>query len=91
MIHGERLIEILDRLLDVEPDIPLRVDLWSYKEIAAYLKMKKRTVSDVMTKKPGFPQAIYLPTRSGKGRAHPLWKAAEVIKWAEGHQERRVA
>jgi len=53
--------------------------------------MKKRTVSDVMTKKPGFPQAIYLPTRSGKGRSHPLWKAAEVIKWAEGHQERRVA
>ena len=91
MKKSERMIEILDRLLEVEPKIPLRIDLWSASEIALYLKQTRRNVSEHTTKLPGFPQAIYLPTRSGKGRSHPLWKAQEVIGWTEKYQERRAA
>ena len=84
------LVGLLERMAN-RPQIPISIDLWSKDEIAAYLKLGPRTVRERTTKLPGFPQAIYLPTQSGKGRAHPLWKAKEVIEWAVKHQERRVA
>lgn len=90
MTETERLIEVLEQIIG-RPQIPVALDLWSKDEIAAYIKQNPRTVAERTTKLPGFPQAIYLPTQSGKGRAHPLWKAKEVIAWAEKHQERRVA
>lgn len=89
MSETERLIEVLEQIVG-RPQIPVQIDLWSKDEIAAYLKLRPRTVRERTTKLPGFPQAIYLPT-SGKGRGHPLWKAKEVIDWALKHQERRVA
>ena len=82
------LVGLLERMAN-RPQIPISIDLWSKDEIAAYLKLRPRTVRERTTKLPGFPQAIYLP--SGKGRGHPLWKAKEVIEWALKHQERRVA
>jgi len=85
----EQLKELIEQLLN--PSIPVEVDLWSSKEIAAYLKQKPRTVAEVTCRIPGFPQTIYLPSATGKGRAHPRWKAREVIQWAEKYQENRVA
>lgn len=70
--------------------IPIEVDLWGTAEIAAYLKMSAKVVSERIVTLPGFPQAIRLPNTRG-GRGHPRWKAAEVIKWTERYQDKRAA
>ncbi len=89
MSEMERLIEVIDRL---SPRIPVVVDLWSVREIAAYLKRSPSVVRERISALPGFPQAIRLPVPGGRtGRGNPLWKAREVIAWAEKHQEHRVA
>jgi len=50
-----QLIEAIDRL---SPRIPVVVDLWSVREIAAYLKRSEPVVRERVTVLPGFPQAI---------------------------------
>ncbi|APZ42647.1 hypothetical protein [Acidihalobacter ferrooxydans] len=79
------LLEALDRL---SPRIPVQIDLWSVREIAAYLKRSDAVVRDRIVAIPDFPPAIRLPTASGIGRGQPLWKARDVIAWAENYQER---
>ncbi len=50
--------------------------------MAAYLKRSPgRVYSDILCL-PSFPRPIRLPV---KGRAHALYKAREVIAWAERH------
>lgn len=88
-------MDMIDQLaeaiaLHMPTPIPLSVDLWSSKEIAAYLKKSEREVIERVVVVPGFPQAIRLPTLRGS-KSHPRWKAIEVIEWAERHQEKRVA
>ena len=82
---------LLDAINNLSPRIPITVDLWSIKEIASYLKRSDAVVRERITALPGFPQAIRLPVLGGKGRGQPLWKAREVIAWAEKHQENRIA
>jgi hypothetical protein len=67
--------------------IPIAVDLWGCAEIAAYLKLAQRHVSDSVVTLPGFPAAIRIPTL-GAGRGKPRYKAIEVIAWAESHKDR---
>lgn len=69
------------------PMIPLAVDIWDAAHAAAYLKCSPRTLLERYAPLPGFPAAIRLPSAGGM-RGQPRWKAAEVIKWANGHQER---
>jgi hypothetical protein len=66
--------------------IPLSVDLWDFETIGRYLKRNPDSVRTRIACLPDFPKAIRLPSEKGN-RAHPLWKAAEVIKWAEGHRD----
>jgi hypothetical protein len=80
-----RLIEAISGL---QTRIPITIDLWTVKEIGAYLKRSSAVVRERIVSTPGFPPAIYLPSGGGRGRRHPLWKAKEVIAWVEKHQER---
>ena len=82
---------LLDAINNLSPRIPITVDLWSVREIAAYLKRSEAVVRERITALPGFPQAIRLPVAGSRGRGQPLWKAKEVIAWAEKHQENRIA
>ncbi|NCF37846.1 MAG: hypothetical protein GWP56_15945 [Gammaproteobacteria bacterium] len=82
---------LLDAINNLSPRIPITVDLWSIKEIASYLKRSEAVVRERITALPGFPQSIRLPVLGSKGRGQPLWKAREVITWAEKHQENRIA
>ncbi len=81
--------EFVELLSNLTPRIPVDVDLWSTKEIGLYLKRSPEVVAERIVTLPDFPQAIRLP--SGKGRGRPLWKARQVIAWAEKYQESRVA
>lgn len=69
----------------IRPVIPLSVDLWDLETIARYLKKSPSRVRQTFTCRPDFPKPIRLPTEDG--HAHPLWKALEVIAWAEAHRE----
>ncbi|MHB1702094.1 MAG: helix-turn-helix transcriptional regulator [Acidobacteriaceae bacterium] len=66
--------------------VPIDVELWSAKEIAAYLKVGPRQVSERYALMPGFPKAIRLPTVAGV-RGTSRWRAAEVIEWTTSHRE----
>ena len=67
------------------------IQSWASTEFAAYLKRSEPVVRERITALPGFPQAIQLPVLGSSGRGQPLWKAKEVIAWAEKHQENRIA
>ena len=86
MTDDER--EILKAILRklTERSIPVEVDLWDTEHIAAYLKRSYTTVRYTIIVRPDFPKPIKInPT---KERLHPLYKAREVIQWAESLQEK---
>lgn len=70
----------------MQPAIPLSIDLWDIAMIAAFLKRDPQVVRERMACTPSFPKAIRLPTKHG--RSQPLYKAKEVIAWADQHQEK---
>lgn len=82
MSEKEILAAILQKLS--EKSIPVEVDLWDTEHIAAYLKRSYSTVRDKIIVRPDFPKPIKInPTQE---RSHPLYKAREVIRWAESLQ-----
>jgi hypothetical protein len=76
----------IEKLINlIQPQIPITVDLWDARTVGAYLKVSPRQVTERYALLDGFPPAIRLPSPNGRG--HPRWKAMEIIKWAEKHQE----
>lgn len=93
--HGtpEHIIEEISlRLADlleerIRPVLPLSVALWDIATIAVYLQRDPDSVRERIACLPDFPMPIRLPSTTKRG-AHPLYKAAEVISWAEGYQRK---
>ena len=81
---GSKLDAIL-ALLD-RPAVPIADQLWDTADVARYFKRNPQVVRESMTCLHSFPKAIRLPS---KGKAHPLYKAGEVIAWAMLHKEKR--
>jgi hypothetical protein len=79
------LEQILERLSQPLVAIPLSADLWDVAFISRYVKRTPDTVRREIVVLPNFPKPIRLP---GNGRAHALYKAREVVAWAEGLQSR---
>lgn len=85
--------ELLTKLANIlgqqfKPAIPVDIDLWDVSTIAAFLKRSDSNVRERICPLPDFPKAIRLPSQGGRG--HPLWKAIEVIQWAERYRESRT-
>lgn len=78
MSAEEMLKELLAKLS--EPALPVSVDLWDTHHVAAYLKRPLFTVQTKIVVLPTFPKPIRLPV---EGRSQALYKAREVVKWAE--------
>jgi hypothetical protein len=81
--------ELLEKLIahlsmSQRPSLPVSIDLWDTRNIGAYLKRSLDTVRDDIVTLPSFPRPIRLPMR-GTTRAQALYKAREVIAWAERH------
>lgn len=72
------------RLPQVAPRdaVPIAVALWDTEAIAAYLHRSINRVRNDIVPLPTFPRPIRLPV---SGRAQALYKAREVIAWAESH------
>lgn len=80
--------ELAKRIADqVRPAVPINVALWDAADIAGYLRRSTAVVREHVVCLPDFPRPIRLPGRGGVGKSHPLWKAVEVIEWAESHHE----
>lgn len=62
--------------------LPVSVDLWDTKHIGAYLKRSTDCVRKKIVCLPSFLRPVRLPVH---GKAQALYKAREVIAWAESH------
>lgn len=85
MSTEEMLAQLIEQLS--KPALPASIDLWDTEAIARYLKRSYNTVRDSILPLPSFPAPVRLPSA---GRSHALYKAREVIAWAEGHQVKRA-
>lgn len=64
------------------PKVSIDDELWTFDDIAQYLKLSQYTVERRAVVRSGFPEALQ-PCASGKGsKAVKRWFAGEVIKWA---------
>ncbi|KAA1015943.1 hypothetical protein FVF58_00895 [Paraburkholderia panacisoli] len=77
---------IAANLAKLDPHVPLGVALWDIETIAAYLKRSPESTRNRIVCLPGFPQVIRLPGEKPGARSRPLWKAIEVIRWAESYR-----
>lgn len=80
----ERLADAIERR--IRPVVPLSVALWDIATVAAYLQRDPDSVRERIACLPDFPKPIRLPSATKRG-GHPLYKAAEVIQWAESYRE----
>jgi hypothetical protein len=86
----EQIDVLAQKLLDVfeakmSRVVPFEYLLWSTADIGAYLRRPVQVVRERVVVVPGFPEAIRLPNFGG-GKAHPRWKASEVVAWAESYK-----
>jgi hypothetical protein len=93
IISTYRELELIDKMASafakhIKPEIPLHIELWDIATIASYLKRNEHVVRERIACKPDFPAAIRLPSEKGR-RGHPLYKAKEVILWAEKYMEKK--
>ena len=86
----ERLIGLIAEAVSSRVSaVPLDIELWTTKHIAAYLHRTEKVTSERIVTLVGFPHAIRLPTKDG-GRGNPMWRAAEVVEWVAKHKEKRA-
>ena len=74
---------------NLSPAIPIDVDLWDVATIALYMKRTPTFIRESIVVLPSFPPIIRLPSTTGRSR--PLWRAREVVTWAEKHVEKKSA
>ena len=87
---SEDLIEQLAEAIGkhIRPAIPLSIALWNIETVADFLQRDMTSVRQRFICRPDFPAAIRLPSASGN-KAHPLYKATEVIAFAEKYREKK--
>jgi hypothetical protein len=87
-INDAEIIARLDRILAKleEPAVPLLDQLWGTTQIGTYLRRSADNVRKEIVCLPSFPRPIRLPVH---GKAQALYKAREVIRWVESHQEKK--
>lgn len=82
-ISIEAQVAAIIRGLASRPMIPLANDLWDTAHVATYLKRSPDNVRKEIVVLPSFPRPIRLPVH---GKAQALWKAIEVMRWAESYK-----
>lgn len=87
-INDAEIMARLDLILAKleQPVVPLLDQLWGTAQIGTYLRRSTDNVRKEIVCLPSFPRPIRLPVH---GKAQALYKAREVIRWAESHQDSR--
>jgi predicted DNA-binding transcriptional regulator AlpA len=85
-------LEALEKLVaalaaNLPPSIPIHQDVWSTKEIAAYLKVSDSQVRERYACLPDFPKPYRLP-KDGGGVGRPRWKAKDIVAWFEQYRDK---
>ena len=78
--YFEKLLAAVEKL--GKPALPVSVDLWDTEHLAAYFKRSVSRVRSDIVCLPTFPKPVRLAVA---GRSQALYKAREVIAWAEKH------
>lgn len=78
----KRIAEAVAQLTKPEPELPVSVALWDTEAVGRYLRRSVNRVRSDIVCLPTFPRPIRLPV---PGRSQALYKAREVIAWAEKH------
>lgn len=91
MSDSELIERIAKAVADrMAPPLPIDIQLWNGKAIAAYLHRSPAVVMERVVTLSSFPRQIRLPAQREGSRGQPLWKALEVIEWTESHQEKHL-
>lgn len=64
--------------------------LWTADDVAAYLDVSPRQVSERYAARPDFPAPVCLPTIEGAKRTR-RWFPADIQKWARSHKTQNKA
>ena len=84
---SERVAHLLSKILEQisRPlaTVPVSFALWDTEAIGVYLNRSINRVRSDIVSLPTFPKPIRLPV---SGRSQALYKAREVIAWAESFQ-----
>lgn len=65
--------EVLAQMKKAEPAASPEAEVWDAAQVAEFLKMSPRTVSEKLSKRKGFPQPVGRKNR---------WLKADVLAWA---------
>ena len=76
----DQLDRIIEHLAPPAP-VPLNRAVWSARQVAAYLDVSPRYVTERLSNRPDFPPAKRMPSAQGRGSLR--WQAAAVISWWE--------
>lgn len=74
--------ELTEKRSATKEQLPISVALWDTEAIAMYLRRSINRVRSDIVCLPDFPRPIRLPVA---GRSQALYKAREVVAWAESH------
>jgi len=77
----EKLADAVAERVTSVSSVPLNRAWWSARQIATYLDVSPKFVTDKLSNRPGFPDGKRIPTPKGLGRLR--WPAEEVIRWWE--------
>lgn len=61
--------------------------LWDLSEVSEFLHRSEQHTRMWVITLDGFPRPIRIPWGKGAERPQPLWRAKDVISWAESHVE----
>ncbi|MBD8186171.1 hypothetical protein IFU20_08275 [Pseudomonas viridiflava] len=81
--NGELLMTLRELVNELRASkVSIHDELWTFEDIAKYLKLSQYTVERRVVVQTGFPDA-FQPCAIGKGsKAVKRWFAGDVIKWA---------
>lgn len=81
-MDNETIEKLADAVAERAKELPVSVALWDTAAIGAYLRRSINRVRTDIVCLPTFPRPIRLPVA---GRSQALYKAREVIAWAESY------
>lgn len=81
-IDNVAIEQLAESVVERARQIPISVALWDTAAIGAYLSRSVNRVRTDIVCLPSFPRPIRLPV---PGKSQALYKAREVIAWAESH------